>query len=458
MCNVNLLQRIYFCRRKTKGKYRQMNSRKIVCVVLLLLMFGSMGAQTQRRITVEELFGLVEQGSRALAVQKSGVESARLGIEEAKSERLPDLSLSLSASYNGNVVMTERNFRNARTFESPHFGNSFALEARQTIYAGGVVNAGIRLALLEYRQSENSAALTRSQLRFIALGQYLDLYRLANGIIVYDSNIALTARLIDDIEAKFAQGMALKNDVTRYELQMESLQLAKRKLEDQKLITNYQLCQTLGIEVTEIVPDINLEKAGTEALTESGLQQQAARQSLQLKRAEIVTHIADQQLRLAKSGMMPKVSAVATDNFYGPYNYDIPPINNNFNIWYVGVGVNYSFSSLYKSLRSVRKAKVQVQQNQEALELAKESVSNEMQQAYVLHRQAFAELHTCLKNVDLANQNYQVINDRYLGQLALITDMLDASNIKLGAELEEVNARINIAYTYYNILYVAGEL
>lgn len=435
-----------------------MNSRKMVCAVLLLLLLGGTEAQTQRRITVDELFGLVEQGSRALAVQKSGAESARLGVEEAKSERLPDIALSLSASYNGNVVMTDRNFANAQTFESPHFGNSFALEARQTVYAGGAVNAGIRLAQLQHQQSENGVALTRSQQRFIALGQYLDLYRLANGIIVYDSNIALTAKLIDDIEAKFAQGMALKNDVTRYELQMESLKLAKRKLEDQKLIINYRLCQTLGLEGTEIVPDINLDNAGSEALTESDLQQQAARQSLQLKRSEIDTRIADQQLKLAKSEMLPKVAAVAVDNFSGPYNYDIPPINNNFNIWYVGIGVNYSFSSLYKSIRGVRRAKAQVQQSREAFQLAQESVSNEMQQAYVLHRQAFAELHTCLKNVDLANQNYQVINDRYLGQLALITDMLDASNIKLGAELEEVNARINIAYTYYNVLYVAGQL
>lgn len=430
----------------------------MVCAVLLLLLLGGTEAQTQRRITVDELFGLVEQGSRALAVQKSGAESARLGVEEAKSERLPDIALSLSASYNGNVVMTDRNFANAQTFESPHFGNSFALEARQTVYAGGAVNAGIRLAQLQHQQSENGVALTRSQQRFIALGQYLDLYRLANGIIVYDSNIALTAKLIDDIEAKFAQGMALKNDVTRYELQMESLKLAKRKLEDQKLIINYRLCQTLGLEGTEIVPDINLDNAGSEALTESDLQQQAARQSLQLKRSEIDTRIADQQLKLAKSEMLPKVAAVAVDNFSGPYNYDIPPINNNFNIWYVGIGVNYSFSSLYKSIRGVRRAKAQVQQSREAFQLAQESVSNEMQQAYVLHRQAFAELHTCLKNVDLANQNYQVINDRYLGQLALITDMLDASNIKLGAELEEVNARINIAYTYYNVLYVAGQL
>lgn len=60
--------------------------------------------------------------------------------------------------------------------------------------------------------------------------------------------------------------------------------------------------------------------------------------------------------------------------------------------------------------------------------------------------------------MELARQNYDVINNRYLNQLALVTDMVDASNTKLDAELSEVDARINIAYAYYKMKYVAGEL
>ncbi len=60
--------------------------------------------------------------------------------------------------------------------------------------------------------------------------------------------------------------------------------------------------------------------------------------------------------------------------------------------------------------------------------------------------------------MELANENYTVVNDRYLNQLALITDMVDAANMKLDAELSEVDARINIAYQYYKIKFVAGKL
>lgn len=58
-----------------------------------------------------------------------------------------------------------------------------------------------------------------------------------------------------------------------------------------------------------------------------------------------------------------------------------------------------------------------------------------MQQAYTMHKQSFVELRTQQKSVELAQQNYQVVSNRYNNQLALITDMIDASNIKLNAEL-----------------------
>lgn len=423
-----------------------------------MLCAADAAAQTQRSMTIGELFGLVETGSKTLRMQKTGVDVAIRGIEEARSRRLPDINASLAASYNGNVLMTDRDFGNARGLSQPHFGNSFALEAQQVVYAGGAINSGIRLAELQRAQSENAVEITRNQMRFIALGQYLELLKLENGIKVYDSNIALTEKLIADIKSRQAQGMALKNDVTRYELQMESLKLGKRRLEDQKSIMNHQLCNTIGLENTVVVPSITLDNMEDDNLMEKDLQAEAAGNSPQIRQAALGVKMAEQQLKLAKSEMLPKVAIVAADNFTGPFNYDIPPIDKNFNIWYVGVGVKYSISSLFKSNKSVRKAKEQLRQSHDTHAMAGEAVDNSMQQAYTMHRQAFAELHTQQKSVELAQQNYTVVNNRYLNQLALITDMIDASNIKLNAELQEINARINIAYTYYNIRYVAGSI
>lgn len=124
----------------------------------------------------------------------------------------------------------------------------------------------------------------------------------------------------------------------------------------------------------------------------------------------------------------------------------------------MGVGVQYQLSALFKSNRKLAQARLNSRNAAERKEVAAEQVNNEIQAAYALYLQSYAELETQQKSVELARQNYQVVNNRYLNQLALITDMIDATNMKLDAELGEVDARINIAYAYYKMKYIAGQL
>ena len=421
-------------------------------------------AQTERRMTVDELFQLVESNSKTLQEQKISVEFAQKGIEAARAQRLPDVNASLSASYNGNVVVMDRDFTNAQGFSSPHFGNSLALEAQQVVYAGGAIDAGIRMAELQRDMAEAAQRSTLNAQQFLALGQYLDIFKIQNRMQVYEQNIALTSRLIDDIRAKQEQGMALRNDVTRYELQMETLRLGLRRLQDQQAILNHHLCNTLGLEDVSILPDTTelLPPSLTSPFrgegSEEGWQALALTSSPQIEQSQLSTQMAEQQLKLAKSELLPKVAVVAADNFSGPFTYDIPPIDKNINYWYVGVGVKYNLSSLFKQNKKVRQAETGVLRSQEQQKVVAESLDNQVQQAWTLYQQTYAGLDTQRKSVQLARQNYQVVNDRYLNQLALITDMLDASNIRLNAELQEVDARINIVYAYYKMKYISGTL
>ena len=415
-------------------------------------------AQTERRMTVDDLFQLVESNSKTLQETKISVEFAQKGIEAARAQRLPDVNATLSASYNGNVVVMDRDFTNANGYSSPHFGNSFALEAQQVVYAGGAIDAGIRMAELQRDMAAVGQRQSSNAQRFLALGQYLDLYKIQNRMQVMQQNIELTTRLIDDIRAKHEQGMALKNDVTRYELQMENLRLALRKLQDQQVVLNHQLCNTLGLTDITILPDTTIVAQALGNDNEGHWQQTALASSPLMEQSQLSTQIAEQQLKLAKSELLPKVAMVAADNFSGPFIYDIPPIDKNINYWYVGVGVKYPISSLFKQNKKVQQAKIGIQQSQEHQRVTAETLDNQVQQAYTLYQQSYADLDTQRKSVELARQNYQVVSDRYLNQLALITDMLDASNIRLNAELQEVDARINIVYAYYKMKYIAGVL
>lgn len=118
----------------------------------------------------------------------------------------------------------------------------------------------------------------------------------------------------------------------------------------------------------------------------------------------------------------------------------------------------YNLSSLFKNGRKVKQARLDVRQAQERYELTQEQVGNAVQEAYADFLTAFTDLRTQENSVKLADENYCITGNRYKNQMALLTDMLDASNMKLTADLGLVNARINILYNYYKMKYITHTL
>lgn len=436
-----------------------MLKRQLLATVFAVALSVAGTAQTTRQLTISEMFGLLEHANRSIRASQTSVEVAREGVKSARSQRLPDINARLSASFIGNVLLMDRDFSEVHGLHSPHLGNQFVVDAQQTIYAGGAIDAGVRLSELGLEKAELATDLTRQQQRLLVLGQYLDLEKLAHRERVLQSNIELTECLIAHIEERHQQGVALKNDITRYELQMETLRLNLTKLRNQRSVISHQLCNALGIE-----GDVALEPADdVSAMTfsqdgEAHWQQSAAVNSLQLRLATVDERLSGQQERLARSAMLPKVALVASNDFNGPITFELPPINKNLNVWYVGVGVSYPLSSLFKNNKRVRQAQLETRQATERKAVAQELLNNQMQAAWVAYQQSYVELETQQKSVELARENYEVVNNRYLNQLALVTDMLDASSMRLDAELAEADARINIAYAYYKMKFIAGEL
>jgi outer membrane protein TolC len=436
-----------------------MKKKIFMMMAIALATAVSTEAQTTRKMDINELFQLISENNKSIKASRTTVAAAQEGVKAAKSNRLPDVNAQLSASYIGNALMMDRDLSDWQNLASPHFGNQFVVDAQQTIYAGGAIDAGIKMAELGVEQASLGMALNEQNQRFVALSQYLDLQKITHRQQVLESNIALTQKLIDNIREKHEQGVALKNDITRYELQMETLRLNLVKLQNTRSILNHQLCNTLGISNTEMIEPS--DDAATTLFNKEGethWQEAATAVNPQLQMAGVNEQMAQQQVKLAKSELLPKVAIVAQNNFNGPITFELPPVDKNLNIWYVGVGVQYSLSSLFKSNKKLSQARLQHQAATEQKAVAAEQLNNQVQAAYTNYLQSYIELETQQKSVQLAQENYQVVNDRYLNQLALITDMIDASNMKLDAELSEADARINIAYAYYKMKFIAGNL
>ena len=428
--------------------------------LLGVLCVNAVCAQTseKRSLTIGQMFELAEQNNSRIKAHATATKQALEEIKVAKNGYLPSIDASLSFSYNGDGTILDRDFSNSFKADIPDFGNNFALEVSQVIYAGGAISSGVRLSELKAQMASLDADLNRQEVRFLIVGNYLELCKLNNQLQVYDSHIAQTEKVLKDMRIRHEQGIALHNDITRYELQLQNLNYSKTQMHNAKQILNNQLTVALGLpETTEIVPDsISLSMLANKSVAE--WQDEAMYSSIPVKMAEKAVEMSEQRKKISNSERLPKVALFAANNLTGPVTIEIPALNKNFNYWAVGIGVKYNFGNLYKTNKKVRADKLGIQKAQEDMVVAQEQIKLGMQSAYIKYKEAYTLLETKEKSVELATENYDVVNYRYSNDLALITDLLDASSQKLDAELQAVNARINILFNYYKLHYISGTL
>lgn len=413
----------------------------------------------RQELTIEDLFDIAETNSVQLRPSFAAEDEARHQIEVARNGRLPEIETNLSLSYIGDGFTIKRGFSDYQRAPIPHFGNTLGISVNQPVYAGGAITASIEIAELKSTAARYATELRRDNIRFRLAGYYLDLYKFANLRTVVESNIWQARKVLAEMRARYEQGVVLQNDITRYELLVSDLGLQLVKIDNTLNILNRNLAVTAGLpEGTEIVPDSTILARSLPTDNEAWWQREAENEAPELKLALKNVEMSRKAETLTRSERLPKIGLTAGWSLEGPILVEVPPINRNLGYWYVGVGVSYNLSSLYKNNRSMAKSRAATLVAEEELDAARERVGLEINECYVRYMEAYEELKTQQKSVELAERNYNTTATRYTEGMALITDMLDAANSKLDAEQRLVNARINIIYYYYKLLFASGKI
>lgn len=410
-------------------------------------------------MTIEQLFELADKNSKDIQLHNLMINEADQAVKVAKNKLLPTIDAKAELSYIGDGVMTDRDFSNGIHADMPHFGNSFVLKASQVVYSGGAISGNIERSKLEAVKARHEYDISRQDLRFLLLGYYLDLFQLNNQKIVYERNVEQTQILVKDMRVAYDQGTALKSDITRYELQLQNLQLGLTATKNKINVLNYKLATTLGLDSDAVIlPDTTaLFNMTVERKMENDWMDES-KFTPQMELANTEIEICRNNERLVRADKLPKVSISVTNDFNGPILVEVPPLDNNFNYWFAGVSLSYSFDALFKTGKKMKQAKLATLQSQTRRELTEEHISNAIHEAFVNLNEAYVRLETQQKSVQLAHENYGIVRQRYINGLALITDMLDASTTQLDMELQLANYQIGILYQYYLLKKITGTL
>lgn len=430
----------------------------LLCVVGIFICVNSASAH-ELNMTINDLFKLAEQSNVDIKVARHDVEISKEQKKSALAERLPDISISATMNYLGNATIMERDFSGWGGSHMPHLGNSLSLSAYQPLYTGGEITAKINKAKNRQNIAENELTQISNKKKILILEYFLNLFKQRNLLSVYEENIELTRRLISEMRVRSKQGLALSNDVTRYELNLSNLNYDRTTVIDDIDYLNNSLLSFLDLDKeTVIVPTLHFADSMKCAASSDIWMEYALQNSPDLKKTDLSYAQTQLEEKLLRSKKLPKIGFKIGDDLEGPITNRSPILNKNINRWWVGVQLSFNISAPYKERGNIAAARLESSKLLDQRKSLQDEIERQLDRAYKDYTEAFEQVKTQEINVKLAKENYRIVNLRYSNDFSLLTDMLDASAQKLDAEVRLVNARTNAIYYYYQLKYISGTL
>jgi outer membrane protein TolC len=415
-------------------------------------------SQQIKQMTAGEVAELAVQNHQQLKVSAQNIDIAKQNTNVVKLQKLPTITASTSQFYLGDAVAIDKDFSNSTKVPMPHYGSSYAVQATQLIFKGGLVNKSVEMAGLREQLSELDLEKNKQDVKFLVISNYLDIYKTMNQEEVFQNNKKLAQERLKNIQKFYQQGMVTRNEVIRGELAIKNLDQGILTLSNNKKILNYNLNIALGLSSdTEIVPTENLENK------ESGISMDyytdlAHEKNPLLKSAQKNIDVADKNIEIIKTDNAPTVAGFGGYTLQRPITTRNPVLDMYSGGWQTGVSLSYNIDTLFKTKEKVKLGELQKNQANDAMTLVQQNVDMGVNAAYTKYQEAIQQADILNDSKRLAEENYKITEAKYLNQLAVQAEMIDAQNQKLQSELDYANAEINVLYQYYNLLKSTGTL
>jgi outer membrane protein len=435
--------------------------KKKFTFIVLVISFGSffLRAQeiTNKELNLEEVIKMAMENHPQLKISQANYEISEQQVKVAKLQQLPNASISASGYHLSNATLYSPQLEKVTEVEMPHFGNTYALQASQLLFKGGLINKSIQMAELRAQIAELDIQKDQQSIKFLVISNYMDIYKLHNQIKVYEKNIGLSRTRLENLKNMSSQQMITRNELVRAELQIKNLEQALLSLKNNLAILSNQMSYALGLaQNIIIVPTDSIETMTTLSL--DAYLELANKQHFALSAANTNIEIAKKNIGVAKSELFPTIAAFAGYNMQRPLSTSTPVLDYYANTWQAGISLSYNLDNLYKTRHKIRLAGRQEKMTEAALELTQQNVDAGVFAAYTKYQEAVQQSSIMEEAQKLAVENYLIVESKYFNQLAITAEMTDATNARLEAELQHVNSKISVLFQYYNLLKSTGSL
>ncbi|MDD2819984.1 MAG: TolC family protein [Flavobacterium sp.] len=433
-------------------------------LVLFLFFNGINSAQAQQAtaLSLNDALKIAKENNKT--IQKSHIEQriSEKEIAVTKNLRLPEVNFNAMYSRLSDLTEYEGGFFSDKHTYTPEPGTVLydaVTKFDVPLYAGNKINNAIKKSNEENEIAKIKIEKTESDIQLQVTATFLGIYKMMELQKIIGESIKEEQERLKEVKAFKTFGTVTKNEVLRSELQLSDRELHSLtnkkniKIALQELKTLLQLPEEseIAIDTTGLLDILPLK--GYDFYFKETLQNEEMR----IANREVA--IKKTELKMVKGNYYPKVSLFGNYNLKYP-DYMLFTLNRPYlyTIGQIGVEATYNLSGLYKNKTKVQVANLKVDLQENESELVKNEMTDKVFRNHTQYQEILDKLPVTDKALDLANENYRIVKVKYLNQLVLITEMVDADNALLQAKFNKVSTRIDVVMKQYELLHTAGLL
>jgi outer membrane protein len=437
-------------------------------VTTLSINFILTGYQANAQRAVPKHYLSLSQSIALAQTQNKWVQAARMEEVAAEADRkdvfksaLPTINANASYQRFSDLTLFTEGLGHTTAAPRKPTPNAAAMgvEVLFNLYNGGKQRALQREQTSRYHLAKLNAGEQSGNISLQTAGQYLDLVKLNElGKFIEDQLKRAQSRLAN-INALYKNQKVTRSDVLRAEVALSNVELSLQQNENDLSIANERLLVLMNVaDSIQILPSDSAGMPKPDVRSLLPLLESAGASAYAVQRAAEQVEMQLARVKIVQSASRPSL------NFYGAYglNYPnylfFPPVDQAYAIGFVGLKAQYSISSVYHNKSKQQAATLRVKELEMQQEAYRDHVKSEIDAYYIRYGEALTRISVNERSVEQALVNYRIVHTKYLNQLSLLTDLLDADNLYQESRFNLVKAQTDALGIYYHILYSSGNL
>ncbi len=334
-----------------------------------------------------------------------------------------------------------------------------ALTVTQPIYMGGKITAMNQITELAQQLAREMHDSKVEDVIYNVDAAYWQVVSLCAKQKLARSYVNLVQTLDNDVKAMVNEGVATRANQLAVDVKLNEANVDLTKVDNGVTLSRMLLAQLCGLPVNTMMTladegreDLNLSLAPSNFNLDEVYDKRHDVRSL-----ELATKIYDQQVKVARSEMMPKLAAVAALHATNPNSYD--GFENRFGAGFsVGATLRVPLWHWGGLSNKVRAARVDANVKRLELEDAKEKIALQIGQAAFSYQEAFKTYDAAKTNLTQADENLRIAGIAFKEGMGTVDEVLAAQTAWLKANSEKIDAEINLQLTHEYLDKVMGTM